>query len=75
MWVTQCETLGTLPGLRGTQMMENPFFHFGEYCHGCQRWYNPSQPHICEDKLADKITERKKIVRWLGDNLSKVHDK
>lgn len=56
-------------------VMDNPFFHFGEYCHECQRWYNPSQPHICEDKLADKITERKKIVRWLGENLSKVHDK
>jgi hypothetical protein len=56
-------------------MMDNPFFHFGEYCHSCQRWYNPQAPHICEEKLLDKITERKKIVRWLGDSLSKVHDK
>lgn len=56
-------------------MMDNPFFNFGEYCHGCQRWYNPAQPHVCEDKLMDKITERKKIVRWLGDNLATVHDK
>lgn len=56
-------------------VMDNPFFNFGEYCTNCQRWYNPANPHICEDRLMDKITERKKLVRWLGDSLAKVHDK
>lgn len=62
---------------RGAEMsaFNSPFFNFGEYCPQCQRWYNPSSPHVCESKLQDKITERKKIVRWLGDRLATVHDK
>jgi hypothetical protein len=54
-------------------MLDNPFFQFGEFCEGCKRWYNPSSPHICDVGIQDKVTERKKIVRWLGDSLKKVH--
>lgn len=68
------QSIGHAAQTAGLPVLDNPFFNFGEYCHLCQRWYNPSSPHICEDKLLDKITERKKIVRWLGDNLQKVHD-
>jgi hypothetical protein len=54
-------------------MLDNPFFQFGEFCEGCKRWYNPSSPHICDVGIQDKVTERKKVVRWLGDSLKKVH--
>ena len=61
--------------VEGWTVLDNPFFNFGEFCPRCQRWFNPAQPHICEKHLQDKITERKKLVRWLGDTLSIVHDK
>lgn len=38
-----------------------------EFCEKCQRYYNPKSPHICFPDDMDVITERRKLVRWLGE--------
>lgn len=52
--------------------LNNPFFPWGAHCDKCKRWYNPDTPHICEPELMDKVVERRKLLRWLGEGAEQI---
>jgi hypothetical protein len=44
-----------------------------EWCHRCERWYNPKGPHGCVDD--DVSDNRDRLEQWLGKGKYKVKEK
>ena len=40
----------------------------GTFCDKCQKYYNPASPHICFPGDTDLMSERRKLIKFIGDD-------